>query len=494
MKRNNMILPVAIIAILLFSSALILSGWSPMTSMGNSQTGGMMGGMTGHNNTIKLINSTAPLSPLNIPPILKSDSVKGSDVYYSLTVQKGSTSFKKDKATQTLGYNGSLLGPTIVVQKGQNVHIKATNTLSNPTTLHWHGLEIPSDVDRGPNSPIESGKTANISFTVNQQAATLWYHPHAMGMTAEQVYNGLAGFLLVQDENSSKLALPKTYGRDDIPVVVQDRSFDKNNQFSYKSVYNPDGVTGDTLLVNGTINPYIHVKDGLIRLRLLNGSNSRSYDMKLSDDSSFHQIASDGGFLAAPVKLNQVVLSPGERAEIVLDMSKYKRGDTVKLMDGKIVILTMKMTAGNLKSVPLPSELNSIESVSAPSAIDKSITLLGMNNMVNINGKQFDMGRIDFTATQNKPETWEIYNAPDMMGGMLHSFHIHGVQFRILSRNGKTPPANEQGWKDTVALNAGDSVILEVNFPYAGVFMYHCHNLEHEDNGMMGQIKVKPQS
>lgn len=441
-------------------------------------------------NNVEIVEKNQKEKELAIPPLLKADSETDSAVEYTLTAQEGESSFIDGEKTKTLGYNGNFLGPVLRVKNGQKVTINTENKLTSDTSFHWHGLKIPSDVDGGPHQPVKPNETKKVDFTVEQEAATLWFHPHPDGETAKQVYDGLAGVLLVEDENSDKLDIPKNYGKDDIPVIVQDRVFDNNNQLNYESDRNEDGTQGDTLLVNGTINPYINVSDGNIRLRLLNGSNARNYEFSFDDGSEFKQIASDGGFLANPISLDKVMLTPGERAEIIVNTEKYKKGDVLNLMDGDSKILSLKITKDNLKSVELPTKLNEIANEDTSSLPEQKITLKGMSHMVSIDGKTFDMNRIDLEKKKDEKEIWEIYNAPDMMGGMIHPFHIHGVQFRILSRNGKTPPENEAGWKDTVALNPDETVKLEVQFQNTGIFMYHCHNLEHEENGMMGQVKV----
>lgn len=441
-------------------------------------------------NNVEIVKRNQEERELAIPPLLKPDSETKSEVTYTLVAQEGESDFLEGKKTKTLGYNGNFLGPVLRVRDGQKVTINTENKLNTDTSFHWHGLKIPSDVDGGPHQPVKPNETKKIDFTVDQEASTLWFHPHPDGKTAKQVYDGLAGVLLVEDENSDKLDIPKIYGKNDIPVIVQDRFLDDSNQFNYEADRNEDGTQGDTLLVNGTINPYINVSDGSVRLRLLNGSNARNYEFTLDDGSEFKQIASDGGFLANPVSLKKVLLTPGERAEIVVTTEQYKKGDVLKLMDGDATILSLRISKDNVKATKLPTQLNKTVNVEKSELSDQKITLKGMSHMVSIDGKTFDMDRIDLEKKKDEKEIWEIYNAPDMMGGMIHPFHIHGVQFRILSRNGKNPAENELGWKDTVALNPDETVKLEVQFQNTGIFMYHCHNLEHEENGMMGQVEV----
>lgn len=462
------------------------------------QSGGMPGmGMNPHMNgggeaTVELISSTEERKELSLPPLLEGTLSPDGSISYTVVAQEGNTQLKEGEPTRTYGYNGSFLGPVIRVRKGQNVNIRTENTLDVGTSFHWHGLKVPSNVDGGPHNPIEPGEEADLQFTVKQEAATLWFHPHAEGIAGQQVYEGLAGLIYIEDENSDTLPLPKEYGINDFPVVVQDRFFEQDNQLDYDRAYSPDGTYGDTLVVNGTINPYIDVKNEKIRLRLLNGSNARNYQFRLSDSSTFYQIASDGGFLNEPVPLESLYLVPGERAEIVVDLASYSVGESLQVMEEDVPVLTLNITGEAAEdSPPLPDSLNTIARGRDTGSPDKVITFSGMGHMVAIDGKQFDMDRVDLRAKAGTKEVWEINNAPDMMGSMIHPFHLHGAQFKVLSRDGANPPVNEQGWKDTIALYPGESVRIEVEFPETGIFMYHCHILEHEDNGMMGQVLVE---
>lgn len=502
-RRTSLIIAlVASLALLLFVSANLFSTFfnsgesrtTVTTAVPDSNNSGNfsgMGHMMGGAQSVILDESGKKMSVLRLPELLEPDSESATEITYTVTAQAGKTAFLEGESTQTLGYNGSYLGPVLVVREGQAVHIKTENELSEATSFHWHGLKLPSHMDGGPHHPVGPNETMQVDFTVKQEAATLWFHPHALGTTAEQVYAGLAGLIFVEDDNSDQLDLPKDYGVNDFPLIVQDRTFDADNQFDYAGTYNPDGTYGDTLLVNGTINPYVEVKNEQIRLRLVNGSNARNYTFGLENGAEFHQIASDGGFLEQPVALTAVTLTPGERAEIIVDLSEYAEGDTLKLMDGNAAVLSLKVTEETDIQTALPKILNEIPEPTVEGAVIQRFTLSGMSFMVNINGSQFDMDRIDTEQRLNETVIWEVHNAQDMMGSMIHPFHIHGVQFQVLSRDGAEPPQNEQGWKDTVAVYPGETVRLAVTFSEQGVFMYHCHILEHEDNGMMGQVSVQ---
>ncbi|PID20564.1 copper oxidase [Sporosarcina sp. P3] len=454
--------------------------------------GSTMGnGHMSHDNVVRLKDSTGE-NEINIPPLLTSETTVGTE--YTVKAQKGSVNILDNVTTETLGYNGDLLGPVLQFTKGETVKINTINELDEETTFHWHGLEVSGEADGGPHKTLSPGEEETIEFEVTQEAATLWFHPHPEGKTSEQVYKGLAGLIYIEDSNSAELEIPKQYGENDIPLVFQDRIFDDQHQLDYKAVMNEDGTIGDTLLVNGTVNPVLKVGKEQVRLRLLNGSNARNFTFKLNTGESFVQIATDGGFLNEPVTLNEVTLTPAERAEIIIDFSQLNSLNDLSLIneDGSI-LLPFEVLDQEVASTQAVKQLNEFSVTDEEKAmpVTKNIELFGMMDHVTINGKKFDPQRIDFTQEQGVTEVWEIYNKKDMMGGMIHPFHIHGTQFKILSRDGVEPKENERGWKDTVSVHPGEKVKIAIQFKHKGVYMFHCHILEHEDNGMMGQIEVK---
>ncbi|BDH61512.1 multicopper oxidase mco [Lysinibacillus sp. PLM2] len=447
----------------------------------------MENGHASHTNPLELNDSTGE-NELALPPL-----VEPKDGIVDITAQQGKTEFFDGIQTNTYGYNGSFLGPVIRVNKGDTVTFRTNNQLSEPTTFHWHGVDIPGEGDGGPHQILEPGESEDVKFTVNQGASTLWFHPHPEGATAEQVYKGLAGLIYVEDENSKSLGLPDEYGVNDFPLIFQDKQFNEGKQFDYQAVRNEDGTIGDTMLVNGTLNPNLTVGKEKVRLRLLNGSNARNYTFKLNTGDKFLQIATDGGFLNEPTEMSEITLTPGERAEIIVDFSEYDASSNVALVnEAGSILLPFKMDVQKTNSIEIPRTLNDYvvteEEKNLP--VTKKLELFGMGEMVYINDKQFDMNRIDFTQKQGETEIWEIYNKPDAMGGMTHPFHIHGTQFKIVSIDGKEPPVELQGWKDTVAIEPDQTVKLAVKFNNKGIYMFHCHVLEHEENGMMGQVEV----
>lgn len=440
-----------------------------------------------------LMNSNHP--PLPIPPLLENKSSMPNVAEFHLNVQMSKKEFIKGKETNTLGYNGDYLGPVIRVRNGEKVSIKVKNDLNEETTVHWHGLEINGENDGGPHNIIKSGETWNPTFTINQPASTLWYHPHVMHKTGEQVYKGLAGLFYIDDEVTDSLNIPKEYGVNDVPLVIQDKRLDSSGKIEYNLGMHDVmmGFKGDTNLVNGAINPYLEVPRGKMRLRLLNGSNARIYEFVFSNNQKFYQIASDGGLLDKPVEMTKLVLSPAERAEIIVDFSEYKKGNVVELTNQGTELMKFVVKEEKQKASNIPDRLAQIERIDPSKSVKtRKFVFQGMGPMVNINGKQMDMNRIDEEVNLNATEIWEISNpSMGMMRGMAHPFHAHGVQFQMLDRDGNPPPANEAGWKDTILVNPGEKVRAIATFNHSGLFMYHCHILEHEDAGMMGQFKVK---
>ncbi len=491
MKRILLISTILIIILILGACHKNFNNMNPFQMMNSSDDQPSSSMMMGHGHGNFPLKDSTGENELKIPPILKSDKEEGNDIYYSIEAQKGKTEIFEGTETETLGYNSSFLGPVVKLKKGQTAHITLKNSLDEETTFHWHGLIIGGTADGGPHDVIQPGEEKEITFNVQQDAATLWFHPHPLGNTAKQVYEGLAGLMYIEDNGDHLYK----YGENDFPLIIQDRTFSDNKQLDYQSAQHPDGTEGETLLINGTINPRLTVHKEKVRLRLLNGSNARNYTFKLSNNQSFQQIASDGGLLNEPVEVTEIQLTPSERAEIVIDFSQITNDEDVELiMNDETILLPFqvngeKKEVKNEKHEPVsPVEMSKEE---MQKEVSKEIVLFGMGHHVSINGKKFDMNRIDFTQKRGETEVWEIYNKPDMMGGMVHPFHIHGTQFKVISINDEDPPENLQGYKDTIALDPGDKAKIAVKFEEAGIYMYHCHILEHEDNGMMGQVKVE---
>ncbi|MCP8970608.1 multicopper oxidase family protein [Ectobacillus ponti] len=431
---------------------------------------------------------------LPLPPLLKDQNTSEGITAYTITARTGHTEFIRGKQAETAGYNGAFLGPVLRMKKGDEVTVKVNNQLGEATTVHWHGLEVPGSADGGVYGKIADGTSWQAQFKVDQPAATAWFHPHLMHETGKQVYKGLAGLIYIEDDESTKLAIPRTYGEDDFPLVLQDRMLTEDGQMPYK-LTDADimyGKMGGTQLVNGAVAPTLTIPKGLVRLRVLNGANARIYTIKLSNAQFFWQIASDGGFLPKPVQVKELELSPAERAELLVDAGSLHTGDIFFLQNGGDKLMTFKVGKDAKETYGVPESLVEPERLKPEKAVKRrQFVFGGMGKYVNINGKQMDMNRMDERVGLNTVEIWEISNPSAAGMSMSHPFHAHGVQFQLLSRNGGPPPANETGWKDTIHLRPDERVEAIARFRKPGVFMYHCHILEHEDAGMMGQFEVK---
>jgi FtsP/CotA-like multicopper oxidase with cupredoxin domain len=443
--------------------------------------------------------------PLAIPAQDMGKMVDGVRVF-DLGLQKGVSNFFDGLDTDTMGINGAYLGPVLRMRSGEDTRLNVTNNLGEASTLHWHGFNLPARMDGGPHQQIEDGETWSPQFPIRDKAATMWFHSHLFHGTATQVWAGVAGMAIIDDAESDALALPRDYGVDDIPVVLQDRGFRKNGQMPYRPGMQSRmmGMIGNFPIVNGVIAPYLDVTRTLVRLRILNGSNASIYQLQFSDGRAFDQIASDGGLLNAPAKMNRLQLAPGERAEIVVDVSGGKPFRLVNrpasrggMMGGggapAFSFLEIRPAGTLATSAQLPAKLASLPApdTSAVKRTRKFELQMGMmGSGFRINGREMKMDVINEVVKKGEAEIWEVSS-----NGMLpHPFHVHNTQYRVLSRNGRPPAPNEAGLKDTVVVNPGEVVRILVRFDtYTDAkrpYMYHCHILEHEDGGMMGQFTV----
>ena len=462
------------------------------------------------------------LGRLPILPI--TDLTGGISGTIRLELAKAIHDFGYGVPSETYGINSSYLGPVLRVKQGQTLPIDVVNGIDEPTTLHWHGLHIPGKVDGGPHQEIEAGATWSPNVPIAQHASMNWYHSHAHGRTARQVYKGLAGVMLIEDDASLSADLPKTYGVDDFTLVLQDKMFDHAGRMEYEvsAAVFEDGLEADTLVVNGAVAPVRQfVPAGLVRLRILNACNARFLSLSMTT-GPLNVIASDGGFLASTVEVERVLISPGERYEVLVDMGSVESNAlkvgfgaggelpgpfctglfgggpvtalVLERVDRKGFDGSMPNTLANL-APPDPSAATVTRSfeLQVDTGADLAALAASWGNICGggamaINGKPMQMERIDEEVTRGETEIWRI-----AVDDMHHPFHIHGCSFRILSQHGSEPPAYAQGWKDMVHVENGWSEVL-VRFDHAAPadapYMYHCHILEHEDCGMMGQFTV----
>jgi FtsP/CotA-like multicopper oxidase with cupredoxin domain len=443
--------------------------------------------------------------------------------------------------TPMLRYNGMQLPPVIRARRGEELFLELDNQLGEDTTIHWHGFEVPGSEDGGPTDPVPAGTRWTYQFTLDQPAASLWFHPHPHGATGEQVYRGLAGVFVLSDEISRTLKAQKKLPEAafDIPVVIQDRLFNREisgvRTLAYTSAGTGlAGMLGDTVLVNGVNLPRLSVETRQYLLRLYNGSNARTYDLALSDGVPFHVVGSDGGLLPEPVLVDHVTLGAGERADVVIDFATYPAGERVMMVSRSFMggaMMGMSGGASRMRSGHMGGDSNTgapysngdrfdvmrfdvdatatddvslydrlpeyAEIYSRWEAADATHTrsflmtydMHGGSGRFLINGKSFSMDRIDELVASGATEVWEVRN----WSPTPHPFHAHAIQWQVLDRNGRAPTGPETGWKDTVLLRPGETVRMIGRFgPRSyGKYVYHCHILEHEDAGMMGLFEVR---
>jgi len=404
--------------------------------------------------------------------------------------------------TQMLGLNNSYPGPTIRVQKGDNFSVLFENQYSEEATIHWHGLLVPELMDGQPKDAVLPGTSYTYSFPVFQRAGTYFYHSHTHHLTAKHVYKGYAGFFIVEDDDELQYGLPT--GEFDVPLLLQDRHSVYQPQFNYSPTMMDRmfGYLGDIPLVNGTPDAYFEVQKTLYRFRMVNGSNARVFKLAFSDNSPFWVLSTDGGLKDEASQMNSVFLAPGERIDILFDFFPYIIGNSVTLQSqvfsgvgtqGTQMDLLRFDITGNVSSGGIvPQNLPPISYYDI-SEIQRTrtftLTQSGMGSgMHRINGLTYDMNRIDEIIPFSELEEWKFVNTTNN----FHPMHVHGVLFQVYSRNGNTNlQANDKGWKDTVLVNPNETVQTLVKFiDYSGIYLLHCHNLEHEDDGMMINIKI----
>ncbi|PKL80962.1 MAG: bilirubin oxidase [Ignavibacteriae bacterium HGW-Ignavibacteriae-4] len=455
-----------------------------------------------------MYNANAQYNNLWIPDTL-------SGTVFNLMLQDTFAQFRPGNQTITAGINNSnFWGPTLIFQKGETVHMNVQNNLNDSTTLHWHGLHLPAVMDGGPHQVIPPNAVWQPYWEVKNNAATFWYHPHLHEMTTEQMTAGLGGFIIVRDPEEAALPLPRTYGVDDFPLAITDRRFQSNNQFDVTNYT-------DSLMVNGVLSPQLGVPAQVVRFRMLNTSPQRTYNLGFSDSRTFFVIASDGGLLDNPVPLTRYLLSPGERVEVLVDFGG-QQNQTVDLkaynsslasdisgapvthpptdaLNGKnFNVLRFNILAPITDGITsIPSNLIKNVLIDPNSSnITRTITFVDgfLNGFPNtsFDGVQFKLNFINKTVPYNNTEIWKLVNNSNL----AHSFHIHDVQFNVISRSGSTTTlqAYDKGWKDNILVRAGETLSFIAKFEdYSDAthpFMYHCHMSVHEDEGMMGQFVV----
>jgi suppressor of ftsI/bilirubin oxidase len=492
------------------------------------------------------------------------------DVEFEITARISEVSIIPGTHTTVFKYHGKLLrgpknalktipgylGPILNLSQNQKVRIFFYNELPEPSVIHMHGMHVPQRMDGHPVYAIERGERYVYEFEVKNPAGTNWYHSHTHGMTATQVYRGLAGLITITDEQEQKLELPS--GVYDIPITIQDRRFTASNQLQYLHGMRERmvGFLGDTILVNGQANSTIPVKTRAYRLRILNGSNSRIYKLGWADGTQLVAIGTDGGLLESPETYPYIMLAPAERIELWVDFSgrtigsdlvlnsleyqvtmphmgggmqggRGRMGRGMGMMNGGLLqgeafpIIKFHIAERVGDSPKLPEKLVSMRSLTERdiSNPDRTVPIdIGMQHMSpQLNGRSFEMHEVmDIERIPvNTIQRIRISNNHGMMGdgsggmrgmggmmmSMAHPIHLHGQQFKVLSRTRTDRDSDGyntvkdgfigNGWKDTVLVMPGEEIeIIKPFEDYTGLFLYHCHNLEHEDMGMMRNFYV----
>ncbi len=424
----------------------------------------------------------------------------------------------------------SYVGPVIRLRRGQRVRIRFRNQLPEPSIVHWHGLDVPAQADGHPRLAVDSGREYVYDFDVINRAGTYWYHPHPHMRTGAQVYQGLAGLLIVSDPEEEALGLPS--GNGELLCVLQDRRFDSGNQLVYAAggmgmmamMQTMNGWLGDRVLVNGRVQPTMNVDRRTYRVRILNGSNARIYKLAWSDGTPLTVIGGDGGLMEKARTMKALTLATGQRADVLLDLSDRPAGSLLRLISlsypadavGRagmmeetssvpqgaaisLMALRVSNTVGPRVSVPArisaPPESWAVNTAAPVRRVPLSFRQMNWF----LAGRTFEMGAVaaDETVAAGSTHIWEFVNESNPMGMMMaHPIHMHGRQFRVLSRSGAEGNPLNEGFNDsaptdTVLVLPGQTVRVQTTFSrLPGLYLYHCHILEHEDMGMMRNFRV----
>ncbi|SOC53783.1 multicopper oxidase family protein [Ornithinimicrobium cerasi] len=412
---------------------------------------------------------------LQTPPVLTDGTLRAARTSINLGGRTGSA----------LTYNGFLPGPTIVARPGETRTLTVTNALDEPTTVHWHGLVVPTAVDGQPHEAFGPGASFTYALPVQQRASLNFYHPHPHARTAAQVALGLQGAFIIRDAEEDRLNLPA--GAYEVPLVLRDANVDKAGALTYNG--RASGFLGSVPLVNGTLDPYLPVDKAVYRLRVVNAANSRVFRIAFADGRDMTLIGTDGGLLGSAVRLNEITLGNAERMDLLVDLrgSDYPT-QPLSLLDldsgWTLLRLTPKPQPVSVAFAGLPSTLPAVTPLSSPV---RSRTF-SFDGMTAINGVRYDMRTIAFQVPRGQVERWTFV----ANGNPPHPVHIHGASFQLVERRGGRGRlyAWEGGWKDSFLLLDKESVDILIRFDIPGRYLIHCHKLEHEDAGMMLNFEV----
>lgn len=432
----------------------------------------------------KLIPSRIALPKPFTSTLPRPRVIAGSGVV-DLSVSAAPMNILPGVSTQIRGYGGTFPGPVIEARRGEPVRIRLHNELRFPIVNHLHGGRTPPESDGYPTDLVRPDETREYLYPNTQRAGTLWYHDHRMDHTAPQVWGGLAGMYILRDDAESSLPLPR--GEKEIPLLICDRSFDADGSLLYPSQRQEymGGVLGDVILVNGAPWPRFEVAATRYRFRILNASNARRYELAL--DRPFIQIGSDGGLLRSPVRLRTLRIAPGERFDVIVDFSRDPVGSTVEMTDSGAPVMRFDIARRERDESSIPDRLSDL---APPDASHATITRIldfawqRATGTWTINGKPFDTERMDARPRLESVEIWQLQT------DFSHPLHLHLVHFQVLSHSGRPGPF-DSGLKDTLDLAPGEVARILVRFDgYRGRYVFHCHNLEHEDMAMMGNFEV----
>src|SRR5215208_2528206 len=414
--------------------------------------------------------------PLPIPPVLEPARKDATTDYYEITQKEAKTRILPELKTEVWGYDGIFPGPTIEARSGRRVVVRQQNELPVPVSTHLHGAVTPPESDGYPTDLVPPGGHKDYVYPNEQRASTHWYHDHRMDFTGPQVWRGLAGFYLSLDSSlTGESGVLGAYG---------------------------DGVLGDRVLLNGAVQPFFEVSNTRYRFRILNASNARQYELALDSGRPLVQVGSDGGLLFTPQTLRRIRLAPAERFDVIIDFSEYPMGSKVVLKNllgrgstADVMRFDVIRKEKDLSRIP-PRLADVEEPEPAKAAAGRSFQFeRGVpGGPWLINGEPFDPERMDARPHLDSTEVWTLdmgFGGLKNPTGVAHPVHLHLVQFRVLDRNGKKPFPEDAGWKDTVNLLPHEKIRILARFSgHRGRYVFHCHNLEHEDMRMMANFEV----
>jgi blue copper oxidase len=438
-------------------------------------------------------------SPLTMPATLSAAAA-------SLVAAPGTATIAGHESSPAWLFNGLMPGGTIRARQGEQAHIHLLNQLPEPTIVHWHGVLVPAGADGHPRYAIDPGASFDYEFPIVQRAGTFWYHPHAHHLTAGQIHRGLAGFFIIADEEEDALGLPS--GPREILLLLQDREASAAAAFNYAptSADLHTGMLRDVPFGNGVRLPTLQVSGQRYRFRVLNGSQARVYLLGLDNGASLSVIGNDGGLLPSATEVDSVFLGVGERIDFLIDFAAFPAGTRMMLKSLpfslpsapddrypqglEMNLLELVCTGGGGASdPPLPAVLSSVPPLAAAGAPEREFVFRSTEDMHQINGRSFEMDRVDEQIPLGQVERWLFSND----SALPHPVHLHGSHFQVVSRSGGRNLVfpYEAGWKDTVLVMPLETVGVLVQFDrYRGIFLLHCHNLQHEDMGMMLNVEV----